>query len=66
MISKGREVPRPSESQVPSTRQVPGYNSAQLRVGRLGDGRGQGRFVPSHAIREFQPDILTISSSQLG
>src|SRR5437868_15353578 len=54
--SKGLQVPRPSDTLVPSPRHMPGYTSAVSMVGMLGDGGMNARlhFVvrssPSHGV----------------
>ncbi len=51
---KGTEVPRPSDTLVPSSRQVPGYKRAISIDGALGDVGTQGNPVSWKCIRRDQ------------
>src|SRR5947209_15230473 len=63
-ISKGRVVPRPSDTCVPSRCTEPGKTVADSGVGMLGEGKTQCASVSSNQSSRDQPSRVTTSSSQ--
>ena len=59
---KGVNVPRPSDTLVPSSRQMPGYTVAVCKSGILGEGLIKGRPVSSNHMERCQPLMgMTVS-----
>src|SRR5581483_9333489 len=57
-ISNGVSVPRPTETDFPSSKHVPGYKIASVKLRMLGDGLTHSNPVSSNHIERRQPVIL--------
>src|SRR6185295_16622953 len=61
--SKGVSVPLPTDTLVVSSRPMPGYKVASVRLRMLGEGLIQVRLVASNQVERRQPSILITRNS---